>query len=107
MLTEEIGFQEALTWLNGRVGEDIGLTVADRNWSVSIQGALAIGPGERQLVEHLGGVVRDYLVADARVQLCEDDLDHAAQLNEPDGEGAALFLHMRGGTQVNFSGRAS
>ena len=95
-----------MTWLNARVGEVVGLTVADRNWSVSIQGPLAVGPGERQLVDHLGGVVRDYLVGDARIQLCEDDLDQAALLNDPDDE-AVLFLRMRGGTQVNFGGRAS
>jgi hypothetical protein len=105
LLMEDMSFQEVLSWLDSRLGDVVGLTVADRNWSVSFQGPLAVGPGERQLVDHLGGIVRDYLLGEARVQLCEDDVDRAAMVNDLEGAATSLFLHMRGGAQVNFGAR--
>jgi hypothetical protein len=50
-------------------------------------------------VDHLGGVVRDYMVGDTRVQLVEDDLVGASA--EDDEDGSWLHLDL-GDAQINF-----
>jgi hypothetical protein len=92
---EPVSFQDVLTWLDERLGQEVGVTVHGTctNTSVGTTGILTTGPGERQLIDHRGGEVRDYVVGDVtRIQLCEDDLREAQLLVDEDGE--ALFLDL-------------
>jgi hypothetical protein len=100
-----LSFQEALSWLNAHVGDEVTFSVAagsersHRNWGVQLNGRLAIGPGERQLIDHRGGAVRDYLVGEARLQLVEDDLRDASVMT--DGASQSLNLDFED-AQMNF-----
>ncbi len=106
VLEREVDFQGALTWLNSHLGDRVSLSVGaapertHRNWSIQAHGVLRQGPGERQLIDHLGGVVRDFVIGETRVQLVEDDLRSAVAMADPDEDE---YLHLNvGDAQINF-----
>jgi hypothetical protein len=69
------------------------------NWAVSVNGELSSGNGERLLIDHRGGVVRDFLVGSTWVQLVEDDF-RSAELSA-DGSGDYMAVDF-GNAQFKF-----
>lgn len=104
VMERDVNFQQALSWLHSHLGDEVALSVraaserSHRNWGVHAEGVLHQGPGERQLVDSLGGVVRDFLIGQTRVQLVEDDLRRAVIAHDGD---ESLDLDV-GGAQINF-----